>query len=110
MLKKSFILDTKYKIIQDIIIEESSENSDDDVFNITSSDLYQVFTYSDLYRADGTILVFPGGKNQLSGPYNFKKDGLQFWVCMLRLDFNEDEWEKDLAKEFREVFNKVASF
>ena len=108
-VKKSFILDTKYKIIQDIKIEEGSEDPDDDVFKIAQSDLYQMFTYSDLYKANGTILVFPGGKTQISEPYNFKKDGLLLWVCMLRLDFNKDTWEKDLAEEFRKVFNEVAS-
>ena len=107
--KKTFILDMKYKIMQDITIEESSENSDD-VFRITSHDLYQTFTYSELYKPDGTLLVFPGGKNQLRGPYNFKKEGLLLWICMLRLDFNKDTWERELAKEFREVFNKIAGF
>ena len=108
--KKTFILDMKYKIMQDITIEESSENSDDDVFMITSHDLYQTFTYSELYKPDGTVLVFPGGKNQLRGAYNFKEDGLLLWICLLRLDFNKDTWERELAKEFREVFNKIARF
>jgi 5-methylcytosine-specific restriction endonuclease McrBC regulatory subunit McrC len=108
--KKTFILDTKYKIMQDLTIEESSENSDEDVFSITSADLYQTFTYSELYKPNGTILVFPGKKNQLSEPYNFKKDGLTLWFCMLRLDFNKDVWEKEMAEEFRGIFNKIASF
>jgi 5-methylcytosine-specific restriction endonuclease McrBC regulatory subunit McrC len=108
--KKTFILDTKYKIMQDLTIEESSENSDEDVYSITSHDLYQAFTYSELYKPNGTILVFPGKKNQLSQPYNFKKDGLLLWFCMLRLDFNKDVWEKELAEEFRGIFNKIASF
>lgn len=106
---KRFILDMKYKIMRDIEIEETSEDSDDDIFRITQSDLYQMFTYSNLYEADGTILVFPGNKNQIGGPYNFKKDGAMLWVCMLRLDFSKDTWEKDLAEEFREkVFNEIA--
>ena len=102
-----FIIDMKYKIMKYTGIEEMEEGSDDDVFRITPSDLYQMFVYSDLHSADHTLLLFPGSENKISGPYKFKRDGPLLWICMLNLDLKENEWEKDLVKEFREIFNKI---
>jgi 5-methylcytosine-specific restriction endonuclease McrBC regulatory subunit McrC len=93
--------------MSDTRIDEKPERLDD-VFKITQSDLYQMFTYSNLYKADGTVLVFPGGENKLDGPYNFKKDGFLFWVLMLRLDFNKDTWEKELIEDLRSKFNELS--
>lgn len=106
-VKKTFIIDMKYKLMRDTRIDEKPERLDD-VFKITQSDLYQMFTYSNLYKADGTVLVFPGGENKLDGPYNFKKDGFLFWVLMLRLDFNKDTWEKELIEDLRSKFNELS--
>ena len=96
----------KYKIVHDIKIGESSESLND-VFKITQSDLYQMFTYSDLYGADGSILVFPGGKNELSKRYNFKKDGTPLWILMLNLEFSKDEWEMELVSNVGSMFDEI---
>ena len=115
-VKKSFIFDTKYKLMDDIKIDEGRKDLDN-VFKITQSDLYQMFTYSKLYLTDGIILVFPGNKQQLpgnkqqlAGPYNFDKDGPILWIFMLPLDFTDDDWEKKLAEEFRKEFKKISNF
>lgn len=104
---KTFILDLKYKLMNSVKIENSPESSEDDIYGISSSDLYQMFTYSDLYDSDDTILIFPGSKNDISDPYKFKETGHKLWICMLHLDFNNDGWEKTLAVKFQTFFNRI---
>lgn len=94
-------------ISNSVKIENSPESSEDDIYGISSSDLYQMFTYSDLYDSDDTILIFPGSKNDISDPYKFKETGHKLWICMLHLDFNNDGWEKTLAVKFQTFFNRI---
>ena len=109
-VKKTLVIDMKYKLMSDIKFEGNSESLDD-LFKITQSDLYQMFTYSNLYKADGSVLVFPGDNMKLSKRYNFLKDETPLWIFMLRLDFSDDGWENKLSKDVRSKFQEIiASF
>ena len=74
---------------------------------ISSGDLYQMFTYSEMYKSNGTILVFPGKETKLSDPYRFTKDGRFLRVCMINMDLSHDDWEDKLRDQFREEFKKI---
>ena len=56
----TYIFDTKYKILKVPDVDEDEDMTIDDITKISSGDLYQMFTYSELYRSSGTIMVFPG--------------------------------------------------
>jgi 5-methylcytosine-specific restriction enzyme subunit McrC len=103
----TYIFDTKYKILRVPDIYENDDSNADEISRISSGDLYQIFAYSELYNALGTVLVFPGTENRVSEPYRFRKDGRLLWVYMLHLDLNEEGWEDKLAKEFKEHFRKI---
>jgi len=66
-----------------------------------------MFTYSEIYKSNGTILVFPGKETKLSEPFRFTKGSRSLWVCMINLDLSCDGWEQKLAKQFREEFKKI---
>jgi len=106
-----FIFDTKYKILKEPEITEDLDEGTDDIRKISAGDLYQMFTYSEIYGSDGTILVFPGSESKLSEPYRFRekvKEKDRFlWVYMINLDLSGAEWEIKLANRFGEDFTKI---
>ena len=105
----TYIFDTKYKILKVPDVDEDEDMTVDDVTKISSGDLYQMFTYSELYRSSGTIMVFPGSENRISESYHFTKDGRPLWVYMLHLDLNNEKWEEKLVREFRDHFRKIVA-
>ena len=103
----TYIFDTKYKILGVPDIDGNDDNNVDEISRISSGDLYQMFSYSELYKSRGTVLVFPGTENRVSDPYRFRKDGRLLWVYMLHLDLNEEGWEDKLAREFKDDFREI---
>ncbi len=103
----TFIFDTKYKNLTDPEIIEAEDNDMEEVSQVDSRDLYQMFTYSEIYNSKGTVLVFPGPCNKLSKPYRFTKHSGLLWVCMIHMDLNKDGWEGKLADDFRNFFETV---
>jgi 5-methylcytosine-specific restriction enzyme subunit McrC len=105
--KLKFIFDTKYKILKKPEITEDEDNRTDEIKKISANDLYQMFTYSEIYDSKGIILVFPGSESKLSEPYRFKENGRFLWVYMVNLDLSGAEWEIELANKFGEDFSKI---
>ncbi|WP_048059390.1 McrC family protein [Picrophilus oshimae] len=105
--KNIFILDMKYKLLQKADIEEYINDHIEDVYSVSQLDLYQMFTYSDLYGTDGTILVFPGRVGAISNPYMFKENGRILWICIIPLDFTGDSWEERLVECVKGFFDKI---
>ena len=103
----TYIFDTKYKILNVPDIDENDNDNADEIGRISPCDLYQMFTYSELYKSSATVLVFPGAKNCISDPYQFRNNGGVLWVYMLHLDLNIEDWEDKLASEFRAHFVKI---
>jgi len=105
-----FILDTKYKILKKPEITEDLDEGTDDIRKISAGDLYQMFTYSEIYNSKGIILVFPGSESKLSEPYRFREEGRFLWVYMINLDLSGAEWEIELANRFGEDFSKIKQY
>ncbi|MEM3192581.1 MAG: hypothetical protein QW292_10960 [Candidatus Parvarchaeota archaeon] len=104
---RTITVDMKYKILEEPKIEEDTDDSEDNVFSIGPSDLYQMFTYSELYESDDNIFIFPGPENKCLGPYQFKRNGRRLWIYMLNIDLNKDEWEMEQAEHFKKFFEKL---
>jgi len=102
-----FIFDTKYKILKKPEISEDLDEGTDDIRKISAGDLYQMFTYSEIYNSKGIILVFPGSESKLSEPYRFREEGRFLWVYMINLDLSGAEWEIELANKLGEDFSKI---
>jgi len=103
----TLVFDTKYKILNSLEITVRDDHEPDEISMIGPGDLYQMFTYSEIYKSNGTILVFPGKETKLSEPFRFTKGSRSLWVCMINLDLSCDGWEQKLAKQFREEFKKI---
>ncbi|MGC9193629.1 MAG: McrC family protein [Thermoplasmata archaeon] len=104
--KLKIIIDTKYKILDGIKIEDDSEK--DDIFKISESDIYQAFTYSEVYNPEYTILVYPRNplKESEYKKYRFKKDGKFLIIFLFRLDFSVN-WEENMSKDLKNFFDKL---
>lgn len=103
----TYIFDTKYKILKVPEIDDTEDSNAEEITRISSGDLYQMFTYSELYNSRATVLVFPGAENRMSDPYCFRKVGRLLWVYMLHFDLNIEGWEEKLASEFKNHFEKI---
>ena len=103
----TLVFDTKYKILNSLEITVRDDHEPDEISVISSGDLYQMFTYSEIYKSNGTILVFPGKETKLSDPYRFTKGGRFLRVCMINMDLSHDDWEDKLRDQFREEFKKI---
>ena len=104
----TYIFDTKYKKLNDPRIDRIKVKTDK-AHSIASSDLYQMYTYSQVYNAKHTVLVFPGYESRLSDSYVFtlKDKEKKLWIYMLKLNFNSGKWEGDLVDEFKKNFMKI---
>jgi len=108
---KKIIIDTKYQIMGD-----SEDSNEDDSKN---SHLYQLFTYSKLYKADLALIIYPLEVNGHAGSenegindsgrnretYTFEKGGsTKFKMCGIPMDLSGDRkiWENRLVKNLRE--------
>ena len=103
-----YIFDTKYKNLNDPQIDRMKVRIDE-ANSIAPSDLYQMYTYSQVYNAKHTVLVFPGCDCKLSGPYIFtlKDKEKKLWIYMLKLDLHCDNWEGDLVDNFKTHFTEI---
>ena len=108
---KKIIIDTKYQIMGD-----SEDSNEDDSKN---PHLYQLFTYSKLYKADLALIIYPLEVNGHAGSenegindsgrnretYTFEKGGsTKFKMCGIPMDLSGDRkiWENRLVKNLRE--------
>ncbi len=105
--ERRYIFDTKYKKLDEPQIDRPKDRYDK-VHSIAQSDLYQMYTYSQIYNSQDTILVFPGFDSKLSKPYSFtKNDNKKLWIYMFKLNLNGDNWESNLVHRFKEDFQKI---
>jgi len=108
---KKIIIDTKYKIIKDRKIEsnEEDENFIDDK-SISNTDLYQIFTYSQIYSSEDNILIYPStDETFLRGPYYFlnSSKNKKFYYGFINLNFINDNWEKTMIEKLTKFFKKI---
>lgn len=110
------IIDTKYKIInrKNDMDEKLLENNDEDENltdnkSISNTDLYQIFTYSQIYGSENNILIYPSAnKTSFSRPYYFlnNSNSKKFYYGFINLNFADNKGEKTI-KEFKEFFKKI---
>ena len=97
------VMEVKYKEVDKL------EISTDEKKKVNERDLYQAFTYSELYGTD-TILCYPYMKAdhvQIRGPFTFRKHGnKKIWLMGVKLDF-VDNWENRTIEEFKMEFSKI---
>jgi len=103
------VIDTKYKQIgssKDIAEEESLSEGND---RISMSDLYQMFTYSEIYHTD-VLMVFPYlGRKNMEESYSFLREGKRLWIAWLNLDLEPSDWEENLISSIKEDVDKILS-
>lgn len=103
------VIDTKYKLIEDSKAISAEDSDVEGNHRINMSDLYQMFTYSEIYGTD-VLLVFPNrGRKVVEGPYRFLSDSKQLWIAWLNLDFESTDWEKISISSMKEDFDKILS-
>lgn len=105
--KNVILLDMKYKIINEVRIDTNESN--DEIFNITESDLYQMFTYSELYKPKCTILLFPGPVTETVEQLAFTQNGESLLIWRINLDLMDDNWENKLVEGFKGLFDSITS-
>jgi len=110
--RKYIIFDTKYKIINNLKINENENTSNEDIYEISNNDLYQMFTYSELYKSNAAVLVFPGKRNSestLSDKYTFKKNGSSLFIYRINMDLDKNQWENDNANDLKNYIRIILS-
>jgi 5-methylcytosine-specific restriction enzyme subunit McrC len=89
--RKKLIMDTKWKIL----------NERSDFLGISSSDLYQVYTYVSTYSNKSVsswkvCLIYPGFQNQTKGFRLKTMDGFKFMIY--RFDMNSSNLRKEITE------------
>lgn len=131
-----YIFDTKYKKLDEPRIDKhkyipvksnslnpqsiikpvnKAEIKPDKAHSIAPGDLYQMYTYSQIYDSKAIILVFPGSESKLSHAYRFTaNDNKKLWVYMIKMDLNCDKrevkcgkWERELIDSFKNAFMEI---
>lgn len=89
--KKTFILDTKWKIIKDA--------------NIASSDIYQIWAYASKYKSEKVILIYPKiGQCEEIQKSNFKPEFFKCTLEIILIDL-EQEMKDQIKRIFQELSN-----
>lgn len=111
------IIDTKYKVInkKNSKNEEYMENNEedenlDDEKSISNSDLYQIFTYSQIYGSKINILLYPSkDETFFKGPYYFlyKFKDIRFYYGFINLNFTKENWENNMIYDLRNFLQKI---
>jgi len=117
--KSKIVIDTKYQIMENRDENDEDESKVVDGKKVTNSHLYQLYTYSKLYKADLAIIIYPlevngqvgienKGNNDFRGnreTYTFEEEGTtKFKMCGIPMDLSGERktWEDRLVKNLRE--------
>ncbi|MGC9123579.1 MAG: McrC family protein [Thermoplasmata archaeon] len=122
--KIKIIMDTKYKILKTLEIDKNDgDKEEEDIFKISSQDLYQIYTYAKSFNSkdnkeninsENNILIFPiinsKSRVEVKGPYLFNKEGKEkLWIMGIDLSFSSEwnEWKEKLIESLNENFSNI---
>lgn len=94
--EKVNIFDAKYKRLDSKNIAEEKESDP------IMSDLYQMYAYSTIYKAENTVILYPSSKTDCKYCDDFSSDR-KFMVWGLDLNLIENRWEEILVSKLHEL-------
>ncbi|AEI36765.1 McrC family protein [Francisella salina] len=98
---KTIIVDTKYKLIETIKESNSTKKQ------VSQSDVYQMFAYSQYYRTEKCILLYPQFVKSFDNEFSSKDIGFNLQISTIDLHLADNVSYKGFVELLKEKLQKI---
>ncbi len=99
--RKTIIVDTKYKLIETIKESNSTKKQ------VSQSDVYQMFAYSQYYKAKRCILLYPRFEESFENQLSSKDIGFNLQISTIDLHLADNVSYKGFVELLKEKLQKI---